>query len=61
MAAWIAVGAASSGLNKGSLGEAPVAGGGGGGGGGAVVHLRWALQNTMSKSPAHRSATAENS
>ena len=53
VAAWIAVGAASSGSNTGSLGEAPVAWrlGGGGGGGGAVVHLRWALQNTMSNRP----------
>ena len=34
VAAWIAVGAASSGSNTGSLGEAPVAGGWGGGGGG---------------------------
>ena len=32
VAAWIAVGAASSGSNTGSLGEAPVAGGWGGGG-----------------------------
>ena len=31
VAAWIAVGAASSGSNTGSLGEAPVAGGWGGG------------------------------
>ena len=39
VAAWIAVGAASSGSNTGSLGEAPVAGGWGGGGGGGGVQL----------------------